>query len=161
VKRVSTLPCFASLALIALAACGGSDGGPTGTNATLGDGAMTASINGAAWRSEKSGDKGSHSGTIYAVVGLNTSYTISLGIAGLTGPGTVNLSLAGGNGSIAIVANSTGSWGTAFSGGSGTITVTTLTANRIAGTFSFDAPAGSGQATGTLQVRNGQFDVTF
>ena len=119
-KRISIRSC--SLALIALAACGG---------------------------------------IIYAVVRLNTSYTISLGIAGLTAPGTVDLSLGVGNGSTAIVANSTGAWGTAFSGGSGTITVTTLTANRIAGTFSFDAPAGSGQATGTLQVRNGQFDVTF
>ena len=163
-KRTSTLSFFASLALVTLAACGGSDGGPTGTNgnnAASGDGSMSATINGAAWRSLKSGDKGSRNGNIYAVVGLNASYTISLGIAGLTGPGTVNLSLATGNGSNAIIANSTGGWGTAFNGGSGTLTVTTLTANRIAGTFSFDAPAGSGQATGTLQVRNGKFDVTF
>jgi hypothetical protein len=122
---------------------------------------MTAAINGVAWRSMKAGDKGSHSGQIYAVVGLNGTYTIALGIAGLTAPGTVNLSLTNGNGSNAIVSSTTGAWGTAFNGGSGTITVTTLTANRIAGTFSFDAPAGSGNATGTLQVRNGNFDVTF
>lgn len=163
-KRTSTLSCFASVALIALAACGGSDGGPTGTNGNnvgAADGSMTATINGAAWRSTKSADKGSHNGNIYAVVGLNGTYTISLGIAGLTAPGTVNLSLASGNGSNAIIVNTTGGWGTAFSGGTGTITVTTLTANRIAGTFSFDAPAGSGKATGTLQVRNGKFDVTF
>ena len=165
-NRRYTLSCFA-LALIALAACGGSDdGGPTGTNgnnnAALGDGSMSATINGSAWRSVSSGDKGSRNGNIYAVVGLNTSYTVALGIAGLTGPGTVNLNIAaGGNGSNAIISNATGGWGTAFSGGTGTITVTTLTANRIAGTFSFDAPAGSGKATGTLQVRNGKFDVTF
>jgi len=159
VKRLPILA--ASLVLLALNACGGDSGGPTGTNTNLGDGSMTAAINGTAWRSTKAGDKGSHSGTIYAVVGLNTSYTIALGIAGLTAPGTVDLSLSSGNGSTAIVSNTTGAWGTAFNGGSGTITVTTLTANRIAGTFSFDAPAGSGNATGTLQVRNGQFDVTF
>ena len=152
----------ASLVVFALNACGGSDG-PTGTNGNtnLSDGSMTAAINGTAWRSMKAGDKGSHSGTIYAVVGLNSTYTIALGIAGLTAPGTVDLSLASGNGSNAIVSNTAGGWSTAFNGGSGTITVTTLTANRIAGTFSFDAPAGSGNATGTLQVRNGNFDVTF
>jgi hypothetical protein len=159
VKRLPMLA--ASLVVFALNACGGD--GPTGTNGNtnLGDGSMTANINGTAWRSTKAGDKGSHSGTIYAVVGLNGSYTIALGIAGLTAPGTVNLSLASGNGSNAIVSNTVGGWSTAFNGGSGTITVTTLTANRIAGTFSFDAPAGSGNSTGTLQVRNGQFDVTF
>ena len=151
----------ASLVVFALNACGGDS--PTGINGNtnVGDGSMTANINGAAWRSTKAGDKGSHSGTIYAVVGLNGSYTIALGIAGLTAPGTVDLSLASGNGSNAIVSNTVGAWSTAFNGGSGTITVTTLTANRIAGTFSFDAAAGSGNATGTLQVRNGNFDVTF
>jgi len=159
VKRLPILA--ASLVLFALNACGGD--GPTGTNGNtnVGDGTMSAAINGAAWRSMKSGDKGSHSGQIYAVVGLNGSYTIALGIAGLTAPGTVDLSLTSGNGSNAIVSNTVGAWSTAFNGGSGTITVTTLTANRIAGTFSFNAPAGSGNATGTLQVRNGNFDVTF
>ena len=160
VKRLPILA--ASLVLFALNGCGG-DSNPTGINGNtnVGDGSMSATINGTAWRSLKSGDKGSHNGQIYAVVGLNGSYTIAIGIAGLTAPGTVDLSLASGNGSNAIVSNSVGGWGTAFNGGSGTITVTTLTANRIAGTFSFDAPAGSGNATGTLQVRNGAFDVTF
>jgi hypothetical protein len=59
------------------------------------------------------------------------------------------------------MSNSAGGWGTGFAGGSGTITVTVLTATRIAGTFSFDAMPGSGAATGTLQVRNGVFDVSF
>lgn len=106
-KRLPMLA--ASLVLFALNACGGD--GPTGTNGNtnVGDGTMSAAINGVAWRSMKSGDKGSHSGQIYAVVGLNGSYTIALGIAGLIAPGTVNVSLA----------------------------------------------------TGTLQVRNGAFDVTF
>jgi hypothetical protein len=157
----------ASVALIALSACGGDDGGPTGTNnngngTVTGDGNITATINGVAWRSLKSGDRGSKSGQFYAVVGVSSNYTLTLGIGNLTGPSTVSLDLAaGGNGSSAIVANASGGWGTAFSGGTGTIVVTTLTANRIVGTFSFDAKPGSGGATGTLQVRNGKFDVTF
>jgi hypothetical protein len=154
----------ATLALLGASACGGSDKstGPTNNAATAGDGAISATINGTAWRSRKNADRVSKSGNVYAIVSFNLPYTISLGIAGLTGPGTVNLNLAtGGQGSLAIIANANGGWGTAFTGGSGTITVTTLTANRIAGTFSFDAVPGSGNATGTLQVRNGKFDVTF
>lgn len=157
---------LATFALIGASACGGSDKA-TGTNSTsnattAGDGAISMTINGTAWRSLKGADRVSKSGTVYAIVGLNLPYTISLGVAGLTAPGTVNLNLAtGGQGSLAIVANATGGWGTAFNGGTGTITVTTLTATRIAGTFSFDAVPGSGNAAGTLQVRNGKFDVTF
>ena len=164
-KRLSAI--LACTTLIALSACGGDDGGPTGTNgnnngAVTGDGAITATINGVAWRSLKSGDRVSKSGQFYGVVGVNSNYTLTLGIGNLTGPSTVQLDLtAGGNGSSALVANTTGGWGTAFSGGTGTITVTTLTANRIVGTFSFDAKPGSGSATGTLQVRNGKFDITF
>jgi uncharacterized protein DUF6252 len=163
VQRVS-IAVLSCVMIAAATACGGSDKstGPTSNGTTAGNGAISATINGTAWRSTKGADRVSKSGTVYAIVGVNLPYTISLAIAGLTGPGTVNLNLAtGGQGSNAIVVNATGGWGTAFSGGTGTITVTTLTATRIAGTFSFDAPAGSGNATGTLQVRNGTFDVTF
>ena len=148
---------------MAASACGGSDKstGPNNGGNTASDGAISATINGTAWRSTKTADRVSKSGNIYAIVSFNLPYTISLGIAGLTAPGTVNLNIGTGQGSQAIIANSTGGWGTAFAGGSGTITVTILTANRIAGTFSFDAAPGSGNATGTLQVRNGKFDLTF
>ena len=153
-----------ALAVVVGGACGGDKStGPSTTG--VGDGNMSATINGVAWRSTKSGDRASRSNTFIAVVGLsvgNPVYTVSLGIGGLSGPGTVNLDLnAGGNGSSAIVSNSTGGWGTAFSGGKGTITVTSLSATRVVGSFSFDAPAGSGKATGVLQVRNGKFDVSF
>ena len=161
-KRISIA--VMTLALIGAGACGGGDKStaPTSNGPSAGDGAISATINGTAWRSSKGADRVSKSGTIYAIVGVNLPYTISLAIAGLTAPGTVNLNLAtGGQGSNAIVTNGNGGWGTAFTGGTGTITVTTLTSNRIVGTFSFDAPPGSGNATGTLQVRNGKFDVAF
>lgn len=44
--------------------------------------------------------------------------------------------------------------------GSGTITVTSVDAEHITGTFSFIAEAASG-ATGTRVVTNGQFDAPF
>ena len=154
----------ASLAL--LAACGGDDSGaPTdpGGNTVTGDGNITMTVNGASWRSLKAGDRVTRmSNNFYGISGFNTPYNILLGIGNVTGPGTFNLNLStGGNGSSAIVSTGDGAWGTAFPGGTGTITVTVLTANRIAGTFSFDAVRGSGSVTGTVQVRNGTFDVSF
>jgi Family of unknown function (DUF6252) len=153
-----------SLALVVASGCGGGDGGPTGTGnnvALTGDGNIRATINGVAWRSTKGADRVSKSGQIYAIVGLNLPYALTLGLAPVTGPGTISLNLATSNGSSAIVSNATGGWGTAFAGGSGTVVITVLTANRIAGTFSFDAVPGSGAAAGTMQVRNGTFDVAF
>jgi hypothetical protein len=159
-RRSAVLAVFA---IVVGSACGGDKS--TGPKTGVGDGNMSATINGVAWRSAKSGDRANRTNNFIAVVGLSVSnpiYTISLGIGTISGPGTVNLDLtAGGNGSEAIISNTNGGWGTAFTGGKGTITVTTLTATRIVGTFSFDAPAGSGNATGVLQVRNGQFDVNF
>jgi hypothetical protein len=152
-----------SLAFVAVSACGGgSDGGPTGTNnTTVGDGGIKATLNGVAWRSTKGADRVSKSGQIYAIVGLNLPYAVTLALTPVTGPGTISLNVAASNGSSAIVSTAAGAWGTGFTGGSGTVVITVLTANRIAGTFSFDAMPGSGSVTGTLQVRNGTFDVAF
>ena len=151
-----------SLGFLAAIACGGGDDNPTtGPNGTLaGDGNITATVNGTAWRSSKGADHATRSGTFIGISTASSTYVLILGI-GNAAVGTFSLNLATGNGSSAIISNSTGGWGTAFAGGTGTITVTVLTATRIAGTFSFDAVPGSGSATGTLQVRNGAFDVAF
>lgn len=160
-KRTATV--IASLAV--LVACGGSGDsnptGPSGNNGTTGDGNVSATVNGVAWRSVKSGDHVTRTGQFYGISAVNPPYALILGIGNVTGPGTFSLNLATGNGSSAIISNSAGGWGTAFSGGTGTITVTALSATRIAGTFSFDAVPGSGTAAGTMQVRNGTFDVAF
>jgi hypothetical protein len=163
VKRASIV--LTACAVLLSAACGGGNDSSTGPNnngATAGDGNIRATFNGTAWRSLKSGDRVSKSGQFYGISSVNPPYAIVISIANVTAPGTFQLNLqAGGNGSSGIVSNSTGGWGTAFAGGTGTVTVTTLTANRIAGTFSFDAVPASGSASGTMQVRNGTFDLTF
>ena len=158
-----TASMIVSLAFVAVSACGGgSDGGPTGSNNTVvGDGGIKATINGVAWRSTKGADRVSKSGQIYAIVGLNLPYAVTLALTPVTGPGTISLTIATSNGSSAIVAGTGGGWGTGLAGGSGSVAITVLTTNRIAGTFSFDAVPASGTATGTLQVRNGTFDVAF
>jgi uncharacterized protein DUF6252 len=163
VKRTSIV--LASL-LIAVSACGGGsdNGNPTGVNGNstvAGDGSVTMTINGAAWRSLKAGDRVTKNGQLYGIASVNVPYALVLVLANVTGPGTFSLSAANASGSNAIISNTTGGWGTGFAGGTGTATVTVLTANRIAGTFSFDAKPGSGGATGTMQIRNGKFDLTF
>lgn len=158
---------IAALALVVVSACGGGKDdnadptGPDGNTAATGDGNVRMTVNGVSWRSSKAGDHVTRNGQFYGVGTVNPPYALVLGIGNVTGPGTFSLSLATGNGSSAIISNATGGWGTAFSGGTGTVVVTVLTANRIAGTFSFDAVPGSGAATGTMQVRNGSFDLTF
>jgi hypothetical protein len=88
-------------------------------------------------------------------------YSIVVGIGNATGPGTHSLNVfAGGDGSSVIVGGVQTGWGTAFQGGGGTLTITTLTSNRIVGTFSGTAIPSSGTAA-NLVLTNGQFDITF
>lgn len=152
--------------LVAIGCGGGNDDngnptGPPGGGAT--NGSLTAQINGTSWSAVGTITVSRQTnfilitGAIYA--GSNTS-SLVVGIANATGPGSHNLSLLAGDGSSLVVATTTTGYGTAFTGGSGTITITSLTANRIVGTFSGILPTSSGSAT-SLTITNGAFDVTF
>lgn len=166
------LKALALVATITALGCGGGgagdNGNPTGppTGGTS-NGSMTAQINGVSWRSIGAisvsrqpqqnviGFAGTGSGG-------NTTYAVSIAISAATGPGTHNLNIfAGGDGSSLIIGNSAAlGWATAAQGGSGTLTITSLTANRIVGTFSgILSPAG--HSAGNLTVTGGTFDVTF
>ncbi len=101
--------------------------------------------------------------------GVNISTTssengVSLQLQGVTAPGTYTLTniqpirsmTAGLNGGIA----SNCCWGAAGVGNVGTITVTSLTAARVQGTFSATLPPSPGKpATAPLVITNGSFDV--
>jgi hypothetical protein len=63
-------------------------------------------------------------------------------------------------GGYAQISNTLGqAWSTPFSGAAGTITLTTLTATQIVGTFSFSADSLIGNAHGTKVVTEGQFNM--
>lgn len=156
------------LGTIAVVACGGDGGGnPTGVNANgnaAGDGAVTATINGTAWRSSKALDHALRANANAQVITLsatNLPTSIAIALGPITNPAT--FSMDAGNPSNAVVTMTNGAtttiWSTGLSGGKGTITVTTLTSTRIAGTFSFDAVSNAGAAT--LHVTNGTFDLAF
>lgn len=165
---------LALLATVAALACGGGgsddddDGNPTGppTGGGATNGSLTANIGGVNW---------SATGTVTVTrsspnfIGLgasgftgSTAYALVIGIANATGPGSHNLNIytGGGDGSSLIVGSQTTGYGTAFQGGSGTITISSLTANRIVGTFS-GTLVPSGGTGANLAVTNGQFDITF
>ena len=167
------LKSVALMAAILALGCGGGDdsddnGNPTGPpTGGSSNGTMTAQIGGASWRSigAISVSRQPQQNSIgFAGTGSagSTTYAVSISIANATGPGTHNLNIfAGGDGSTLIIGNSAAlGWASAGQGGSGTLTITSLTANRIVGTFSGTLlPAG--HSAGNLVVTSGTFDVTF
>lgn len=76
-----------------------------------------------------------------------------------SGPGTYTVAQ---NEVVILYNSSAGGWAASvLQGGSGSITVTTLTADRFAGTFSAVLPAQSGQMPATVSITNGSFDLSI
>lgn len=166
--RVSrTIAVFATLA--AFACGGGSDDdngnpiGPPGGGAT--NGSFSAQVNGTTWTATGTVTVSRQTNNFIGIGGSgfagSAAYSFIVGIANAAGPGTHSFNLtAGGDGSSLIIGSTTTGYGTAFTGGNGTVTITTLTSNRIVGTFSGTVVPSSGSGA-NLIVTNGQFDLTF
>ncbi len=160
-----------SILLLSLACGGGGD--PTGPGPNPppppppppGSANFTATVNGQAWASAANltNVTAAASGT-YIISGSvlqgTNARAVTMTLMNVPGPGTYPLGTgAGVSGGTGIYAESSGGWGTALSGEAGTVTISTLTAARVAGTFNFVADAVSGGATGTRAVTNGAFDL--
>jgi hypothetical protein len=164
-RRIFAVCTLVGLALAA--ACGGDKSGsttePGQTTNLVTNGTFSATINNTAWSGVGRVAVSKSTNSLVAVAAVSPTYAITFGISPLTAPGTFSLAYLNPAGSLAIVSQSTagGGWTTFAQGGTGSITITTYTANRIAGTFAFDAVAVSGGATGTTRVTNGTFDVTY
>ncbi|MCP4574050.1 MAG: hypothetical protein GY838_16950 [bacterium] len=148
-----------------IAGCGGDDGptkpggGGGGGGTQTGD--MTATVDGVAWTAVSA-----------SAVGAGTS-VIAIGASDLNGETAIGFAFANsGTGTYAIgpgqVTNANvgdlggATWMANGAQGGGSITVTSLTAERIAGTFQFTAPLQTGAGTpATRVVTNGVFDVAF
>jgi hypothetical protein len=88
---------------------------------------------------------------------------VVLRIANVTGPGVHSLSADGDGSSLFLVGTSWDhefTWSSLVLAGGGSVSVTSVSANRIAGFFSgtADSSGGSGEV---MDVRNARFDVTF
>jgi hypothetical protein len=162
--RRSTILSFTAFSVAAIVACGG-DGGSTGPDGQPnGEFRFTAKIDGAAWAStagvEQFGVAVVVPGT-YGITGMQlggAGYTIVFQLYNITGPGTyplgVGVSVPGGSALISTVG---GGWRTPQTGADGTISITTLTATRMEGTFNFTAVPFTGNVSGTKTVTDGSF----
>jgi hypothetical protein len=164
---------FALPLLLVTAACGSSGStttGPTpvsvsscagGNGAT---GSISAQINGVAWAAVCVKAATFFNGIVSFAGSDNLTNVANAEVIGIAtqaaGPGTFPISLSNGT-NAQLTIGATQLWqANAVLGGSGTITLTTLTATGTSGTFSFDliaVPPG----TGTKSITNGVFNLTF
>lgn len=156
-----------SLVLIAaasMAACGGGgDGGPAGPNPNqnTSKSTMSARIDGTQWTATNVGVTARNGALI--VAGANTAGVgVGFGASMIQGTGTQTFGpgiVSTANGSVT---QATMAWSASNFQGSGSVTLTTLTANRATGTFTFTAPALiAGSTPSPRVVTAGQFDVTW
>jgi hypothetical protein len=91
-------------------------------------------------------------------VGAALTYT-GFELYNIGGPGTYDLGVGFTNfGGRFTFGDATGAWWTPLSGAAGSVTITTLTPTRIAGTFACTLDPLSGDAHGRLTITNGSFD---
>lgn len=146
----------AALALLfTLAACGEDTAEPR-----LDGGQMTARIDGQAWTASITMAVRTSPGGVISVSGSDQSNR-SIGFAFLDA-GTGSYEIKTGTPTNALLTMGEQQWQVGGSSqGAGTITVTTLTDERIAGTFEFTAHPANANTTGTRAVTQGKFDVKF
>lgn len=149
---------IALLALACVMACG-SDDEPTNPGGA-GGGTLTATVGGVAFSGSLAVQAVRTSSTI-TISGVSSSQQqLSINLLGVNSTGTV--SIGAGSQNFAQFSQGTQTWVSSLVGGTGTLTLTTLTASRAAGTFSFTGiPSASTGATGNKAVTNGTFDVSF
>jgi hypothetical protein len=99
---------------------------------------------------------------LYVITGIPTEptsvSTITMSLYNIGGPGTYPLGVgpqvAGGT---VLISSTPASWATPHSGSAGSVTVTELASNRIAGTFDFVAVPSAGSAVEPRVVTEGSF----
>lgn len=146
------------LALLSATGCG-TDGEISGFS---GSGTMSATVAGSAWTASEF-VQASRSGNVLSISGSDGELQLQLTVPNVTITGVFNFG-AGNPGVAQLIETASGSatWTSALVGGTGTLTLTTFTNERAAGTFNFSGIAADGTpAMGTRTVTNGTFDVRF
>lgn len=148
---------LAAAITLGIAACGGSPTGPSGPS----NGSLTAQIDGSSFAATSIAV--TFTSGILAIAGSdNAQRTLGFGVAGAA-PGTFTVGVTSPANASLVVASGSGaqSWQAAQTNGSGSITIASLTANRVVGTFQFVVVPLAGGATGNKTITQGAFDVTF
>lgn len=149
-----------TLALIA-ACSGGSDPAPTGGGGGT-TGPMSATVNGSQWTANSAAAIRVAAG-LYSITGIRTAapnYTMVLQLANIGGAGTYPLGVTPQifGGSATVSSPTLGSWVTPLNGAAGSVTITTLTDSRIAGSFEFTGTPVTGSGA-SVTVASGVFDM--
>jgi hypothetical protein len=154
-----------AVVLVGLGGCGGGDSsGPGGSSG------FTARIDGQAWEAEPISIASQAIGAIpggLLLLGSQTtggvSRTLTVSLYNISGPGTYPLGVSSNVfGGIGQVGEAGESWITENTGNEGSITITTLSASRIAGTFHYTADPGQNNNVGGVRtVTDGRFDLPF
>lgn len=166
--RALILACLA-LGFVATGCGGGGSTGPDGD----GDETMTASIGGQAFVSAQDpyiqATNGPARGSVVItgtqMLSSNSYRSVMLTLGRIEGPGTYPLgvdgsTVAGGSASVLIAGGGAPTtWTTPLSGNAGTVTITSVSATRLVGDFSFTATPLPGQQGTNQTVTNGHFDV--
>jgi hypothetical protein len=129
---------------------------------------MTARVDGQTWTSVPTSAAAFPGGSgAFSISGTEaagtTSRSINLALYYIRGTGTYALGAGSGVvGGRAQYSEAGTVWATPNDGASGTVTITTLTPTRIAGTFEYTARLSSGtSATQTRTITNGSFDIAM
>jgi hypothetical protein len=117
---------------------------------------MTATIDGTAFTPVDVGGVLEASGRLH-VWGLNDVSDLEIGVPAAVG--TYQLTTTGYVSLLAV--HGVGEWDTDVPGGSGAVTVSTLTSTSASGTFSVTLASAVGMPTDTKVVTNGVFNLLF
>jgi hypothetical protein len=130
------------------------------TNITVAPGAngMTATIDGMAFTPVDVGGVLEARGSLH-VWGINDVSDLEIGVPATVGTYQLNGPTTGYVFLLAV--HRVGEWDSDVPGGSGTVTVSTLTSTAASGTFSVTLASAVGPPTDTKLVTNGTFNVTF
>ncbi len=157
---------FGAATLLLVSAGCGED--PAGVQDRSGEFYLSAKIGGADWTASPATIQTTGSNALPGWIALQGGSTggnvrsMALQLGFITGVGTYPLGVNQGTtaGGAGVLVEGARSWMSPFSGSSGTVTITELTATRMTGTFSFDGDAvGSTDAPLNVQIREGRFSV--
>jgi hypothetical protein len=148
---------YVFLVLLVVAAGCSSDNGVTEPDQDPEQGSVTARIDGSSWRA--TAVSANYNGAILAIAGSDGARTLGFGVS-TSGPGTFTIAATQTMNALLSQAGSNVGWHALGTIGSGTLTLSTLTATGASGTFSFVLAASDGSSS-TRTITNGAFNVKF
>ncbi len=152
------VPAFVLAVVLSTACGGGDDEGPLGPPAS--DTTLTASLDGGTAFSAATMTITSANGRLLIIASNGPNESMGLGFELRTG---AQASGTGGTATASYVKIGTGAWaaGPNLAASTGTLTLTTATANHVAGTFSFTLVSTAASTPPTRQMTNGHIDIRY